>query len=141
MEVFLTRYHQQLTCLGAPEGGLSWPKASAASVASYNKYRCIINNNHNKRPLTPKSMPPTGDEHAKLKTQAPKSNAKRKCRQERYGSILTGRRRAPSKEICNQICMRNIGRRLPCVNSRPTISPADRILGFRNVALTDYYFI
>ena len=26
------------------------------------------NNNNNKRPLTPKSMPPAGDEHAKLKT-------------------------------------------------------------------------
>ena len=25
-------------------------------------------NNNNKRPLTPKSMPPAGDEHAKLKT-------------------------------------------------------------------------
>ena len=24
--------------------------------------------NNNKRPLTPKSMPPAGDEHAKLKT-------------------------------------------------------------------------
>ena len=24
------------------------------------------NNNNNKRPLTPKSMPPAGDEHAKL---------------------------------------------------------------------------
>ena len=27
----------------------------------------ISNNNTNKRPLTPKSMPPAGDEHAKLK--------------------------------------------------------------------------
>ena len=27
-----------------------------------------INNNNNKRPLTPKSMPPAGDERAKLKT-------------------------------------------------------------------------
>ena len=27
-----------------------------------------INNNINKRPLTPKSMPSAGDEHAKLKT-------------------------------------------------------------------------
>ena len=26
------------------------------------------NNNNNKRPLTPKSMPPAGDEYAKLKT-------------------------------------------------------------------------
>ena len=26
------------------------------------------NNNNNKRSLTPKSMPPAGDEHAKLKT-------------------------------------------------------------------------
>ena len=26
------------------------------------------NNNNNKRPLTPKSMPPAGDEHTKLKT-------------------------------------------------------------------------
>ena len=26
------------------------------------------NKNNNKRPLTPKSMSPTGDEHAKLKT-------------------------------------------------------------------------
>ena len=26
------------------------------------------NKNNNKRPLTPKSMPPAGDEHAKLKT-------------------------------------------------------------------------
>ena len=30
-------------------------------------YYCNDNNN-NKRPLTPKSMPPAGDEHAKLKT-------------------------------------------------------------------------
>ena len=28
----------------------------------------LCNNNNNKRPLTPKSMPPAGDEHAKLKT-------------------------------------------------------------------------
>ena len=28
----------------------------------------LFNNNNNKRPLTPKSMPPAGDEHAKLKT-------------------------------------------------------------------------
>ena len=28
----------------------------------------VCNNNNNKRPLTPKSMPPAGDEHAKLKT-------------------------------------------------------------------------
>ena len=28
----------------------------------------LQNNNNNKRPLTPKSMPPAGDEHAKLKT-------------------------------------------------------------------------
>ena len=27
-----------------------------------------VNNNNNKRPLTPKSMPPAGDKHAKLKT-------------------------------------------------------------------------
>ena len=27
----------------------------------------LQNNNNNKRPLTPKSMPPTGDKHAKLK--------------------------------------------------------------------------
>ena len=27
-----------------------------------------LNNYNNKRPLTPKSMPPAGDEHAKLKT-------------------------------------------------------------------------
>ena len=26
----------------------------------------LLNNNNNKRPLTPKSMPPAGDEHAKL---------------------------------------------------------------------------
>ena len=30
-----------------------------------------LNNNNNKRPLTPKSMPPAGDEHAKLKTLFP----------------------------------------------------------------------
>ena len=28
----------------------------------------VDSNNKNKRPLTPKSMPPAGDEHAKLKT-------------------------------------------------------------------------
>ena len=28
----------------------------------------VDNNNNNKRPLTPKSMPPASDEHAKLKT-------------------------------------------------------------------------
>ena len=28
----------------------------------------LVNNNNNKRPLTPKSMPPAGDEHAQLKT-------------------------------------------------------------------------
>ena len=28
----------------------------------------LSNNNNNKRPLTPKSRPPAGDEHAKLKT-------------------------------------------------------------------------
>ena len=28
----------------------------------------INNNNNNKRPLTPKSKPPAGDEHTKLKT-------------------------------------------------------------------------
>ena len=31
-------------------------------------YKVYNNNNINKRPLTPKSMPPAGDEHAKLKT-------------------------------------------------------------------------
>ena len=30
--------------------------------------RKVLDNNNNKRPLTPKSMPPAGDEHAKLKT-------------------------------------------------------------------------
>ena len=30
-------------------------------------FTAVNNNNNNKRPLTPKSMPPTGDEHAKLK--------------------------------------------------------------------------
>ena len=40
---------------------------------------CIIINN-NKRPLTPKSMPPAGDEHAKLKTKPrpPTTNTKSK---------------------------------------------------------------
>ena len=34
---------------------------------------CTYNNKNNKRPLTPESMPPTGDEHAELKTnQGPK---------------------------------------------------------------------
>ena len=37
-----------------------------------------LNNNTNKRSLTPKSMPPTRDEHAKLKTEAPNTNAIRK---------------------------------------------------------------
>ena len=32
------------------------------------RYTGINNNNNSKRPLTPKSMPPAGDEHAKLKT-------------------------------------------------------------------------
>ena len=32
------------------------------------RYPSYNNNNNNKRPLTPKSMPPAGDEHAKLKT-------------------------------------------------------------------------
>ena len=35
-------------------------------------------NNNNTRPLTPKSMPPTNDEHAKLKAQAPNSKLKNK---------------------------------------------------------------
>ena len=38
-------------------------------------------NNNNKRPLTPKSMPPAGDEHTKIKTSAPNikpSNARSK---------------------------------------------------------------
>ena len=34
----------------------------------------VSNNNINKRPLIPKSMPPTGDEHAKLKTRPPTSS-------------------------------------------------------------------
>ena len=35
---------------------------------SCRKHLHTIINNNNKRPLTPKSMPPAGDEHAKLKT-------------------------------------------------------------------------
>ena len=31
----------------------------------------LYNNTNDKRPLSPKSMPPAGDEHAKLKTWAP----------------------------------------------------------------------
>ena len=34
----------------------------------YARLQPLYNNNNNKRPLTPKSMPPAGDEHAKLKT-------------------------------------------------------------------------
>ena len=32
------------------------------------KINVLLLMNNNKRPLTPKSMPPAGDEHAKLKT-------------------------------------------------------------------------
>ena len=39
---------------------------SKTVIEAYNAL--VINNNNNKRPLTPKSMPPAGDEHAKLKT-------------------------------------------------------------------------
>ena len=40
--------------------------------------------NDNKRPLTPKSMPPTGDEHTKLKSLGPqKQKKKKKAEQER----------------------------------------------------------
>ena len=42
----------------------SSPSARAVSIPCF-VYAC---NNNNKRPLTPKSMPPAGDEHAKLKT-------------------------------------------------------------------------
>ena len=35
-----------------------------------------VSNSNNKRPLTPKSMPPAGDEHAKL--EATNTNARRK---------------------------------------------------------------
>ena len=35
---------------------------------SYGPLSAGYNNNKNKRPFTPKSMPPTGDEHAELKT-------------------------------------------------------------------------
>ena len=35
-------------------------------------------NNNNKRPLTPKSMPPAGDEHAKLKNLGPQQRERKK---------------------------------------------------------------
>ena len=34
----------------------------------HGRERALNNTTNNKRPLTPKSMPPAGDEHAKLKT-------------------------------------------------------------------------
>ena len=48
-------------------------KLLGANAKSYRlklKLECIyeVVNNNNKWPLTPKSMPPAGDEHAKLKT-------------------------------------------------------------------------
>ena len=33
-------------------------------ILSMSTVSALINNNNNKRPLTPKSMPPAGDEHA-----------------------------------------------------------------------------
>ena len=50
------------------------PRGYAQQPVQYNNEVYIlhtvvhVNNNHNKRPLTPKSMPPAGDEYAKLKT-------------------------------------------------------------------------
>ena len=41
----------------------------AGSMHNKNK-----NNNNNNKPLTPKSMPPTGDEHANSKPRPPTSN-------------------------------------------------------------------
>ena len=37
-------------------------------------FKLFNNNNNNKRPLAPKSMPPTGDKHAKLRALAPSAN-------------------------------------------------------------------
>ena len=42
--------------------------SNVVSSASNEFLATGYNNNNNKRPLTPKSMPPAGDEHAKLKT-------------------------------------------------------------------------
>ena len=41
-------------------------------------YNQSYNKNKKKRPLTPKSMPPAGDEHANLKTRPPTTNARGK---------------------------------------------------------------
>ena len=52
----------------------NWPKEAmnipiwAGIVDGAKLFKPFNNNNNNKRPLTPKSMPPAGDEHAKLKT-------------------------------------------------------------------------
>ena len=49
--------------------GLVPPRSPQFSQPSILAGRTVhSNNNNNKRPLTPKSMPPAGDEHAKLKT-------------------------------------------------------------------------
>ena len=47
-----------------------WPILQPVVLAHTNK-------NNNKRPLTMKSMPPTNDEHAKLKVVSPNSKRKR----------------------------------------------------------------
>ena len=50
----------------------AWAQGGSLSISG-------VNTSNNKRPLTPKCMPPTGDEHAKLKTLAPNI----KCKKER----------------------------------------------------------
>ena len=61
-----------------PVHTLQQKRGQALSADTSNKgcvYYCF--NNNNNRPLTPKSMPPAGDEHAKLKTQAPNNERKK----------------------------------------------------------------
>ena len=48
--------------------GLQAPGFRAWGRTAGTRFFRVFNNNNNKRPLTPKSMPPAGDEHAKLKT-------------------------------------------------------------------------
>ena len=60
--------------MGRTNGGISsWTIASAemtivSTRSTPQKAPNMFNDNKKKRPLTPKSMPPAGDEHAKLKT-------------------------------------------------------------------------
>ena len=59
--------HQLPISVMIKERRLRW-LGHAARRSDNNMVKHFFLNNNNKRPLTPKSMPPAGDEHAKLKT-------------------------------------------------------------------------